>query len=459
MADLTRREREIAILVADGLTNRQIADRLFIAERTAEGHVEQIRNKLGFRSRAQIAGWVAAQGAPGALNGKPDSAPAKATGVVTRGSRRRTHIWVAAAAAVAITAVAVLAWVALAPSSPAGPSIMTLVGNGGQEPARDGPARSIGIVRPAALAFGPDGGMWFVDGNRVQHLTKAGAVVTVAGTGSAGYSGDGGPASRATLDAPSAIAIDPEGDLFIADTSNQRIREVSSDGTIRTIAGIGATGFGGDTGPSTAATLADPAGLAVGFGGSLYVADSGNNRVRRIAADGVITTVAGTGDGGYAGDDGPATSATLDKPEGLAVDGEGVLYILDAGNDRIRRVDLTGGITTVAGTGSAAFSGDGALAIFASLDLSPGPLNLEANGLAVDTEGDLFIADGLNNRVRRVDLGGVITTVAGDGNAGFTGDGGPSRDAELDLPLGVAVSQAGRVAVADTSNNRIRQIT
>jgi len=264
-------------------------------------------------------------------------------------------------------------------------------------------------------------------------------IYTIAGTGVNNFSGDGGLATAAELNSPKGLAVDAAGDLFIADSTNNRIRRVdATTGIITTIAGTGAFGFGGDGGLATAAEFRSPNGLVFDAAGNLFIADSSNNKIRRVdAATGIITTVAGTGAGGFSGDGGLATAAELNLPRGLAIDAAGNLFIADIFNNRVRRVDAaTGLITTMAGTGAGGFSGDGGLATAAELDFP--------EGLAIDAAGNLFIADSANNRIRRVDAAtGIITTVAA---------------AELNSPKGLAVDAAGDLFIADSTNNRIRRV-
>jgi len=245
------------------------------------------------------------------------------------------------------------------------------------------------------LALDSAGNLYIADsGNRrVRKVTSAGIISTIAGTGVQGFSGDGGPATSAQLNTPASI-IFSAGNLYIADSSNQRIRRISSDGTITTVAGNGVTGFSGDGGPATGASLAFPLGMAMDSGGNLYFADGNNNRVRRISPAGVITTVAGDGVGHFAGDQGPASSASLDVPEDVAFDGAGNLYIADAGNNRVRKVDSSGLISTLAGMGDNGFSGDGGPATEAMLNFPW--------GLTTDFTGSVYIADRVNSRVRVV---------------------------------------------------------
>jgi sugar lactone lactonase YvrE len=267
-----------------------------------------------------------------------------------------------------------------------------------------------------------------------------------------GYGGDEGPATAAQLNRPSGIAVDAAGNLFVADSLNHRIRRVDPSGRITTVAGTGEAGDGGDGGPATGARLSGPSGVAVDAAGNVFVADTANHRVRRVDASGQITTVAGTGAAGYDGDDKPAAAARLNRPTGVAVDATGNLFIADAANHRIRRVDaVTGRITTVTGTGAAGYDGDDKPATTARLS---GP-----TGVAVDAAGDLFVADVENQRVRRVDATtGRIMTVAGTGLEGYDGDDGPAATARLYSPFGVAVDAAGDAFVADTFNYAIRAV-
>ncbi len=259
---------------------------------------------------------------------------------------------------------------------------------------------------------------------------------------------DGGPASQAQLRTPADVAVDATGNLYIADISNHRIRKVDSTGTITTVAGTGEFGFSGDGGPATAALLGTPSGVAVDGAGNLYIADISNHRIRKVDSTGTITTVAGTGEFGFSGDGGPASQAQINRPQGVGVDGAGNLYIADTLNNSIRKVDSTGAITTVAGSGEFR---DG------------GPLSqtqlYSPRGVAVDGAGNLYIADTLNNRIRKVDSTGAITTIVGTGESGFGGDGGLASQAQLYSPRGVAVDGAGNLYIADSDNHRIRKLT
>lgn len=462
--NLTRREREVADLVAQGLTNRQIAARLFISERTAESHVEQIRGKLGFHSRAQIAAWVVAHRA--AEDSGPRAAHTVLTATRPHGQvRARVSRLLAIGAAIAAAAVAVFLGVTLVLSwlsgiATGGPTrISTVAGTGQRAFSPDGRrANATSLVHPLAVAIGPGSEIYIAEGNRVREVRRDGRIATFAGTGVAGFSGDGGPAALAQLDMPQGLAADSAGNVYIADTLNHRVRRVAVDGTITTVAGVGEAGYAGDGGPASEARLHLPLGLAVGFGDSLFIADMGNNVVRQVGSDGVIRTVAGTGEAGYRGDSGPALYAVLDGPAGLAFDDEGNLYIADTLNERVRRFDVNGLIETVAGTGVAGFAGDGDLATNAEISLASNPFEGIGQGLAVDSRGTLFIADAKNHRIRHVVGTGVISTIAGGLAATGLGDGGPAVSARLSMPLGLAVDPQGAVYIADADDNRVRRV-
>jgi YVTN family beta-propeller protein len=291
-------------------------------------------------------------------------------------------------------------------------------------------------------------------GIAAQAVVLPGEIGTVAGNGQMGFDGDNGPANLATLNTPYGITVDAAGNLFIADLYNHRIRRVdAATHVITTIAGLGSSGYSGDGGPAASAELNQPTGVAVDGAGNLYIADADNNVVREVdARTGIITTVAGNGTAGFSGDDGPATNAQLFFPFRVALDGTGNIYITDS-SSAIRKVDaVTHLITTVAGNGSPGFSGDGGMATEAQLN--------EPRGLALDAGGSLYIADYFNTRIRKVDAGTqVITTVAGDGQLGASiGDGGPAVDAHLFFPPGVAVDAAGDLYIADNYSHHVRRV-
>ena len=316
----------------------------------------------------------------------------------------------------------------------------------------NGPATDARLDSPNGVATDAAGNLYFADSNnhRIRKVDSAGLISTIAGTGERGFGGDNGPATDARLDSPRGVAVDGTGNLYIADSFNRRIRKVDSSATITTIAGTGEFGFGGDGGPATEARLRSPTGVAVDGAGNLYIADTSNNRIRKVDSTGTITTVAGSGERGFSGDGDPATEAQLNYPRGVAVDGAGNLYIADASNHRIRKVDSTGTITTIAGSGERGFSGDGDPATEARLR-SP-------TGVAVDGAGNLYIGDSGNHRIRKVDSSGLISTIAGTGERGFGGDGGPAVQAQLAIPRGLAADGAGNLFIADWLNHRIRKV-
>ena len=277
-----------------------------------------------------------------------------------------------------------------------------------------------------------------------------GTITTFAGTGQGGFSGDGGPATLAKLGRPAAVFGDLAGNTYIADAHNHRIRKVDASGIITTVAGNGTAGYSGDGGLATQASLNLPYGISVDNLGNIYIADQLNHRIRKVDTSGIITTVAGNGTAGYSGDGGPATAAGLNQPWDVYVDGSGEVYVADRLNHRIRKVDTSGIITTVAGNGTAGYSGDGVAATAASLK---SPL-----GLLVDAQGILFIADDNNQRIRKVDLSGIITTVAGNDSRGYSGDGMLSTETSLNSPHDVYVDQVGNIFIADTDNDRIRKV-
>jgi len=440
--NLTRREREVAILVAQGLTNREIATRLFISERTAESHVEQIRGKLGVHSRVQIANWVAAESPrdPGSGSAVPKSSARSKSSA--RLPRRLAFAIISGAVATALLVGIALVFTWLSIPTPTGPQPVTVAGTGARAFSGDGgPAATSSLVRPLALAIGPAGEIYIAEGNRIREVKKDGRIATLAGTGTAGYGGDGGPGAQAHLYMPQGLAVDSTGNVYIADTLNNRVRRVDVVGTITTVAGTGEAGYAGDGNPAREARLNLPTGLAIGFGDTLFIADTGNNVIRHIGPGGAIHTVAGTGEAGYRGDPGDALDAVLHAPGGIAFDGQGNLYIADTLNQRVRRVDVNGKIGAVAGTGATGYQGGVRAARYTELNLATNPLEGIGQGLAVDSRGDVFIADALNHRVRRIDMMGTITTIA-----------------QLTTPLGVAADARGIVYVADADGNRVSRI-
>jgi len=282
-----------------------------------------------------------------------------------------------------------------------------------------------------------------------------GNVTTIAGDGTQGFSGDGGPATASVTNFPNGIAIDNAGNIYFTEITNCVVRKIAADGIISTVAGIvGQCTFSGDDGQATAAKLDFPQGLTVDASGNLYIADTDSHRIRKIdVATGIITTVAGNGTAGDAGDGGQATAAELDSSQDMAVDATGNIYISDWLNNKIRKVDATTGIiTTIAGTGDSGFSGDGAAATAAKLK-SP-------SGITVDAAGTIYFSDRGNDRIRKIATDGIITTVVGKGgfNA-FSGDGGQATDAELNNPSGITIDNDGNLYIMDRNNHRIRKVT
>ena len=317
-----------------------------------------------------------------------------------------------------------------------------------------GPATSAYML-PTGAAVDAAGNLYIADAANqvIRKVTPDGLIATIAGVvGSNGYAGDGGPALNALLRSPQSVAIDSAGNLYIADTGNQRIREVTPDGTIATFAGGGSSfGLGfGDGGPATSAVLAWPAGLAVDSGGALYIADRDANNVRKVAADGTISTVAGCFTCLALGDGGPAANALLSMPYAVAVDTNGVVYIADTLHFRIRKVTTDGTITTFAGSGAGSYSGDGAPASSAGLYIP--------KGVAADAAGNVYIADSGDARIRMVTPDGTINTIAGNGSQGYSGDGGPAGAAALSLPGQIAVGAGGSLYFVD-NQTVIRMLT
>jgi len=331
--------------------------------------------------------------------------------------------------------------------------ISTIAGDGSRVFNGDGgQADQSALAVPNAIATAPDGSLYIADtyNSRIRRVGTDGIITTVAGNGTDGFSGDGGLATQAALARPLGVATAPDGSLYIADTYNSRIRRVGTDGIITTVAGNGAFAFMGDGGPALQAAFGGPQAVLVARDGSLYIADPGSYRIRRVAPDGIITTVAGNGLPFFNGDGIPATQASM-APFGIALSLDGSsLYIADGANHRIRRVGLDGIVTTVAGAGFGAFFGDGGQAVQAGLN--------QPYGVTIGIEGSLYIADRNNLRIRRVAPDGIISTVAGNGMSGFSGDGGLARQSTFKDVAAVAAGLDGRLYIADGQNSRIRQL-
>ena len=351
-----------------------------------------------------------------------------------------------------------LIWPLLAAAIASGQTITNFAGNGliGYQ-GDNGPATQAQISNVLGLAADAAGNIYLADsGNHVvRKVDTSGVITTFAGIGAAGFSGDSGLATAAKLNAPTGVCVGPSGDVYVNDLGNRRVRKIAaSTGIITTVAGSGSPTPSGDGGPAISAGMHTPIRCAVDQSGNLYIVDQGAdaNVVRKVDTNGMISNYAGVyGGTGFSGDNGPATQAAMNNPTAASFDASGNLYVTDQSNQRIRKIDTNGIITTVAGNGIAGFGGDGSQATSASLT-SPGET-------AIDSAGNLFIADTLNQVIREVTAGGTISTVAGiPGAAGNHGDNVPPTSAQFDLPFALTLDPAGNVYVGDTANARVRKI-
>jgi sugar lactone lactonase YvrE len=340
-------------------------------------------------------------------------------------------------------------------------TIYTVAGNGTGAFSGDGGAATLAQVNdPHGIATDAAGNIYISDfeNHRIRKINTAGVISTIAGTGFGGYlaSQDGGPATAAWIKWPIGVAVDAAGNVYFSDYGNNIIRKINTSGNISTIAGLPGTipSYGGDGGPATAANLGNAWGVAVDGVGNVLVADALNHRVRKVnVTTGIITTIAGMGFAGFTGDGGPATSAScrLNEPTGVALDAAGNIYIADNANNRVRKINTSGTISTIAGIGLPyGYTGDGGPATLAKL--------YYPKGIAVDGPGNVYICDWNNNVIRKIDLSGNINTLAGTGVAGFAGDGGPALSSQLNQMTGVAVRSDGDLFIADNLNNRIRRV-
>lgn len=317
------------------------------------------------------------------------------------------------------------------------------------------PAQAIGFgpLRPSAIAYDAAGNLFIADSGRHQvfEATLAGSLLVVAGNGTQGFAGDGGPATAAQLNRPEGVAVGADGTLYIADTGNGRVRKVFG-GNVSTLAGTGQHAFVGDGGLAASASFRAPAALALDSKEGLLICDTADHRVRRVDLQaGLVSTIAGTGVQGYTGDGGAAVAAELDSPQGVAVDGGGQVFIADTHNQRIRAISTAGIITTYAGTGIRGFGGDGGPAVSAQL--------AEPHGVILAANGTLWIGDEGNRRVRQVSPAGVITTLGGSGVEGSGSDGEATEGTAFRTPRAMALSSFGLPAVADTLNGTVRLFT
>ncbi len=338
--------------------------------------------------------------------------------------------------------------------------ITTVVGNGTAGFGGDGSLATLAEINgPYNSVIDSSGNIYVSDyyNNRIRKVSPSGIITTIAGTGLAGFSGDGGPATAATFINPGGIIVDAHGNVIFTDFRNYCIRKITPAGIISTIAGTpGVYGYSGDGGPATAAKFYYAGGLAIDRIGNIYVAEQWNNRLRKIDTFGIITTIAGNGPigygmGGYGGDGGPATSAQLNFASSVTLDTAGNIYFGDEKNHRIRKINTLGIITTFAGTGSPGFSGDGVAATATEINYP--------EGVAADRFGNVYIGDASNNRIRKVNSSGIISTIAGNGIAGYVCDGCAATLGGLNYPCDLFVDDAGNVYIPDHLNNRIRKVS
>ncbi len=331
-------------------------------------------------------------------------------------------------------------------------TIFTLAGTGTGNYSGDG------VLASTSNLFYPEG--LFIDGfqnlliaddgnHRIRSVNTNSIITTVVGNGTSGNSGNGGSALSAQLWGPYGVGVDKKGNIYVLDQANNNVRKVDvGTGIIAAFAGNSTGGFSGDNGPAIMAQLQAPRAIAFDSIGNAYITDQMNHRVRKVDTNGIITTYVGTGVSGYFGDGGQASAAQISNPCGISIDKLGNIFIVDNGNGRIRKIDVTGMISTYAGDGTNGFSGDGGLATLAQL--------YYPNSVATDAAGNIYFSDNNNHRIRKVTTSGIISTIAGNGVQGFLGDGGPAINARLNHPTGIAVDTAGNVYFSDEFNHRVR---
>jgi len=314
----------------------------------------------------------------------------------------------------------------------------------------DIPATDANITGVRGMAIDKYGNLYIVDrgNNRIRKISTDGIITTIAGNGTPTFSGDGVMATN-TSTSPTGITLDADGNIYIS--GDNRVRKIDASGIITTIAGTGEHGYNGDNIPATAAKIWGADGLVFDKYGNLYISDVGNSRVRKVSTSGIITTIAGTGVEGYNGDNILAIDAQIGKPSGLAIDNFDRLYIGDQTNYRIRRVNKDGIITTIAGIGVPGNTGDNGLAIDAKIR--------STRSIVIDKYQNIYFSDATYHCIRKIDQSGIITTVAGTGEIGFSGDGGDAKLARMNSPHGLAINKAGGIYIADFGNNRIRKIS
>lgn len=331
---------------------------------------------------------------------------------------------------------------------------ITTIAGGGSSYSDGAAATAVVLSNTFSVVTDVSGNFYFSEyaNNNIRKVNTSGIITNFAGTGSGGFSGDGGAATAATFNGAGDMAIDASGNIYVCDENNHRIRKITPAGVISTFAGNGTPGYSGDGGAATAASLSAPYGIAIDFIGNVYVSDDSYGVIRKINRTGVISTIAGTGTPGFSGDGAAATAARLRNPHGLACDAVGNIYVCDEGNYRVRKISTSGVITTFAGNGSVSYTaaGDGGPATAASF--------ANPKDVMVDTLGNVFISDQTAYRIRVVNTSGYISTYAGTGSAGFSGDGGPATSASLSYPTYMTTDRSNNLLFADYGNNRIRKV-
>jgi hypothetical protein len=327
-------------------------------------------------------------------------------------------------------------------------TITTVAGNGFASATGDGgPATEASIAFPSLMGFDSQGNLYIhTDDERIRKIDPSGVITTVVGPPAGGES----PAGEAARVEGHGKAVDAQGNLYVASHDDPKVVKVTPSGDVTTVAGTGEPGFSGDGGPATEARLGQVYGrLAIDAAGNLYIPDTPNNRIRKVDTNGIITTIAGTGTPGFSGDGGPARKAELNGPTNVSMDGRGNIYVSDTENHRIRRIDRRGIITTVAGNGKTGFPEDGAVAT----EVAVGGADVWA-----DAEGNVYITDEGYPGIFKVDTAGILTILAGTGVDGYSGDGGPATEAQLSEPTSVVIGPDGDLYISDWGNNRIRKV-